>query len=141
MRTVLAMALAGMAGTAHAQEGGFDAHGFVPGPLEASVRDPITWVRPGVFFPGDVYVGVLGEYVRRPLVSVTTSESGGDLSEQAVIRDLAVADFVAGVAVHERLRLDLAMPVYAVSANEGGTLGPAPGDLRATVTGVFFRPD
>ncbi len=140
MRTLLVTALA-FASTANAQEQGFDAHGFVPGPVEATVRDPITWVRPGVFFPGDAYVAVIGEYVRRPLVAVTTSESGGDLSERALIRDLAVANIVGGVAFHERLRLDVAVPVYAVSANDGGVMGPAPGDVRSTLTGVFFRPD
>ncbi len=140
MRTFLVTVLA-FTSAANAQEQGFDAHGFVPGPLEATVRDPISWVRPGVFFPGDVYLGVIGEYVRRPLVAVTTSVSGGDLSERALIRDLAVANIVGGVAFHERLRLDVAVPVYAVSANDAGVMGPAPGDVRSTLTGVFFRPD
>ena len=139
MRSFIAIAI-GLASTAHAQEQGFDAHGFVAGPMEATVRDPIGWVRPGVFAPGDVYVGLLGEYARRPLVEVTTSGTGGVLSERALIRDLAVANVVAGVSVHERARIDVAFPVYLISANDRGFLGPAPGDVRATVTGVLFRP-
>src|SRR5690606_20018188 len=105
MRTILAIPI-GLAGTAHAQEGGFDAHGIAFGPLEADLRDPLTWVRPGVYAAGDAYGGLIGEYARRPLVEVTTSEAGGDLNERALIRDLVVANAVAGVAVHSRLRLD-----------------------------------
>ena len=139
MRTLIAI-VAALGGTAQAQEVGFDAHGISFGPLEADLRDPLTWVRPGVYAAGDVYGGVVGEYARRPLVEVTTSEAGGDLNETALIRDLAVANVVAGVAVHKRLRLDLSFPVYVLSTSESELAGPAPGDLRARLSTALLRP-
>jgi outer membrane protein OmpA-like peptidoglycan-associated protein len=142
LRAIFAIALAAV-GTARAQgvPGGFDAHGFVMGPLEADLRDPIGWVRPGVFHAGDAYAGLALEYARRPLVAITSAAASGPVLERALIRDLGVANAVAGVAAHQRARLDLAFPVYLVSAAPGQVLGPAPGDLRATVTAVALRPD
>jgi outer membrane protein OmpA-like peptidoglycan-associated protein len=129
------------AGTARAEDG-VDAHGFAFGPIEPDLRDPIGWVRPGAYWGGDVYAGLVAEYVRRPLVAVTTSETQGPLFQTAVIRDLATFDVLAGFTAHKRVRVDVAFPLHLLSYGAvDGLKGPAPGDVRATVSGVFLRPE
>lgn len=139
-------ALALLAGRSFAQEappgGGFDAHGFQLVAHDGDLRDPLAIQRPGAFVQGDWFLSGLAEYARAPLVRVVSAEAGGgeDLVEP-VVDNLVVLNLSGGVALHDRIRLDLKAPVYGLSTGPDlAADGPAMGDLRASAMLVGVRP-
>lgn len=124
------------------QDSGFDAHGFHLAAHDGDVRDPLVVQRPGAMTGGDFFLSVLGEYASAPLVLVSEAELSGDVVETPVLDHVVAANLSAGVAVHERLRFDLAAPVYATTTDPsvGQTFGPAPGDLRGSVMLLAISP-
>jgi outer membrane protein OmpA-like peptidoglycan-associated protein len=81
------------------------------------------------------------EYADAPLVEVRTSRDGS-VEERALIDDLVVANLSTGLAVHDRVRLDLAMP-YTFVARGRQELGVGDalfGDLRISSMVSVVRP-
>ncbi len=145
MRPVVMLLAFFASGSALAQqvdrEEGFDAHGFQLAAFDGDLRDPTTVHRAGRLTSGEWFLGGLLEYANAPLVAVTTA-ADGTKSATAVLDHLVVANFSGGVALHERVRLDAALPVYFVSVDgDRAPQGAALGDLRTTAMVAIVRPD
>jgi outer membrane protein OmpA-like peptidoglycan-associated protein len=131
-------------GVAHGQQaggaaGGFDAHGFQLAPHDGDLRDPLVVQRPGSLVAGDWFASGLVEYAKAPLVQVVVPDGGGPEEALPLVDNLVALNVSAGVALHERIRLDVKAPVYGVSTGTDlQAQPPAMGDLRlgATVLGV-----
>lgn len=121
---------------------GFDAHGFQVAPHDSDLRDPILVMRPGAWTQGDVFASVLGEYAESPLVQVSEADLSGQIVERPILDNLVTMNLSAGVAVHDRIRIEAKAPMYLVSANSvlEQTEGPAPGDARFSTTVLLVRP-
>jgi OmpA-OmpF porin, OOP family len=118
---------------------GLDAHGFHLAAHDGDVRDPLSIQRPGAFDQGDWFASGLAEYAYAPLVYEIASDRGAEA--RPIVDNLTTLNVAVGVALHERLRLDLLAPFYALSTGaDGGILGPATGDLRATMMVMALRP-
>ncbi len=124
---------------AWAQDGGIDAHGFVPAVMEPDRADPILVVRPDSAEGGDLAVGVMFEYANAPLVVHEDPEFGSDI-ERVVLGNFTALDLSVSAVPHERLRVDAVLPVILVSTNgKGAALPPALADLRARLVGLIFE--
>ena len=97
--------------------------------------------RPGAFTQWDSWFTSIFEYAEAPLVQVRTSRDGS-VEEIPVIDDLVVANLSTGLAVHDRVRLDLALP-YTLVARGREELGAGDGmfgDLRLGSMVSLIRP-
>jgi outer membrane protein OmpA-like peptidoglycan-associated protein len=134
-----------MASLAHAQGApteGFDSHGFRQVAHDGDLRDPLTVQRPGPFDGGDWWLSGLAEYARAPLVEVTEGSTPDDREIVPIVDNLVAMNLSAGVAPHERVRVDLLAPIYGLSTGVDETVsGPAMGDLRGALMLVAIRPD
>ena len=104
---------------------GFDAHGVVVVPQSSDVRDTVTLRRPSVGRSGQWSGSALLEYSERPLIA--TSSSG---VVTPILDDLFVANIGGRVFLHERISLDVAVPLVLGSRGEAAFSGPAAGDIR-----------
>ncbi len=122
-------------------EQGFDAHGFQLAAFDGDIRDPLYLHRPGRMTAGEWFLGGLLEYANAPLVKVTENQAG-ELTTQPALDHLVSLNLSGGVAVHHRLRFDVALPVHFASFDlDGGYQGALLGDLRATAMIAILRPD
>lgn len=110
-------------------QGGFNAHGFVPAPQDGDIRDGLILYRPGAMNSGEWFAGGLLEYANRPLVFVTES-SDGETVRTPALNHLAALHLTGGVAVHERLRFGAVVPFYFTSSSFDGPQGANLGDIR-----------
>ncbi len=122
---------------------GFDAHGFQLAAHDGDQRDPLVARRPGSFTQWDWFASGVAEYAKTPLVRLTRSEFGDDEPMVTpVVDNLVALNVSAGVAVHDRVRLDLKAPIYGLSTDRDlVVLGPAMGDLRGSATLIAVRPE
>jgi outer membrane protein OmpA-like peptidoglycan-associated protein len=134
-----------MASLAHAQDTpaeGFDSHGFRQVAHDGDLRDPLTVQRPGPFDGGDWWLSGLAEYARAPLVEVTEGATPEERQVDPIVDNLVAMNLSAGVAPHERVRVDLLAPIYGLSTGfDEAVMGPAMGDLRGALMLVALRPD
>jgi hypothetical protein len=139
---VVAAALA-LPGAALAQEeavSGFDGHGFRAAAVDADARDPLVVQRPGAFEGGAWFVGGLVEYADSP-VRVVTLDADGVSQYSNRLDNLMALNASGGVAVNERLRLDLSAPLYFASTGvDGGSQGAGLGDVRAAAMVSVLSP-
>ena len=112
--------------TATAQE--FDAHGFSVAPLDGDLRDSLSVERPGFMTAKDFYVGGVFEYAKAPLVQVF--EVADTTRTTTIVDNLVALNLSAGFTAHERVRLDVRMPVYFASFGPDGYQGVDTGVLR-----------
>ena len=121
---------------------GFDAHGFRLAAFTDDVRSPLALERPLRFSAWDVYAGGLFEYARQPLVLETVdAETGAMVSREAWLDNVFALNLSAGVAVHDRVRIDLSVPVYLYSSGIAGVAQGADfGDVRASAMVELIRP-
>lgn len=128
--------------TADAQEPAFpfDAHGFHLAAHDADLRDPLVVRRPGPFDQGDWFLSGLTEYASSPLVKVVATSEGEQI--EPIVGDVLAVNVSGGFAVHDRIRLDLTAPVYALttSGTDQELSGPALGDIRGTMLVTALRP-
>ena len=141
-------------GTSAAQEAnsaeGFNAWGFTVGAQDGDLRDPITFNRPGQINVAEWYAaGILG-FAKAPLYLV--EQTGEDTTRTAALDNVVGLDLAGGVAPIDRVRIDLAVPIFAASGGSFGSGGPAFGDLTAAAMvvpltfgtddegGIGFRP-
>lgn len=138
------MILASLIAFASAQDAppaGFDAHGFHLAAFDGDPRDPLGMPRAGAFSQGDFFVGLVYEYASAPLLLVEADADGNVLTTTPALDELSTLDISAGAAVFDRVRVDVALPVYVASTGFGGTPnGLHFGDLRATATLTALRP-
>lgn len=129
-------------GTALAQSandpGGLDAHGFALTAYDGDPRDPLTIQRPGRFAQGEWFAGGVLEYADRPLRFTYTTADGPVTAE--VLDDLLAFNVNGGAAVLDRLRLDVAVPLYFTSSSWDAPQGFAMGDVRAAAMVSLVRP-
>ncbi|MEZ4318953.1 MAG: OmpA family protein [Myxococcota bacterium] len=128
-RSLPALLLALFALPAFAQappQSGFDAHGFRLAAYDADPRDPLEVARPGRFAAQSWFVGGVFEYASQPLVFEPASGTVIELD------DLVAANVSAGYAPHERIRLDLLVPLFFYGEGKDGPVGLGLGDVRAT---------
>ncbi|MEZ4322832.1 MAG: hypothetical protein R3F61_35520 [Myxococcota bacterium] len=117
-----------------------DAHGFVLAAYDADPRDPLVVQRPGSFQAGNAFVGALFEYARTPLVAVDPDDG----ARVPLLDNLFALNISAGFAPHERIRFDVAAPLYGYTGLEldrTATTGFGVGDTRIAVMGVLLRPE
>lgn len=128
MRNAAAMWLTFLLTSAPAlAQDGFDAWTFEPAAQDGDIRDPITVNRPGEVNQLEWYAGGILGYANSPLRLVRVS---GDQETRAQTLDHVVAlDIGAGFAPVDRVRIDLAAPLFMTSSDADGTAGPALGDL------------
>ncbi len=118
--------LGGLALAQAPPDSGFDAHGFVLAAHDADARDPLVVARPGRFDAQSWFAGGVLEYASQPLVFATPD---GDVVE---LDDVVGLNASIGYAPHERVRLDIAMPLFFTAMGEEGPLGAGLGDIRAS---------
>lgn len=116
-------------------EGGFDAHGFRLAAHDADPRDPLVVARPGAFEAQSWFLSGLVEYASQPLVFQDTDGTTVKLD------DLLALNLSTGYAPHQRLRVDLALPVFLAAQGDARALGAGFGDLRATGMMVLAAPE
>jgi outer membrane protein OmpA-like peptidoglycan-associated protein len=119
---------------------GLDAHGFHLAAFDGDPRDLLEVYRPGRQHAWEFYASGLFEYAKAPL----SFESGpiGQTSTSAALDNLLAANLVAGITPHERVRVDVAWPLYILSTGPGGEVeGTAPGDLRASAMIGLLLPE
>lgn len=139
---MIGLATRGLAADTAPTDEGVDAHGFVLAALDGDVRDPLYLQRPGWFAAGDFFAGGVIEYAKSPLRRVTVDDAGTELEDLSFVNDLFGVDLSAGVAVHDRVRLDVTAPIFFVETAEGeGAQGAGFGDLRASAMVQVIRPD
>ena len=115
---------------------GFDAHNLHLAAMDGDARDPLLLQRPGALHQWNAFAGGVIEFADRPLV-----RHWSDGTESVVLDDVLALNLSAGVAVHDRVRLDLAAPVYAASSGlDGAANGASFGDLRLAATGILVAP-
>lgn len=120
---------------------GFDAHGFQLAAFDGDTRDLLWLHRPGRLTAGDWFVGGVFEYANSPLVAVVQTDDGS-LEGRAALNHIVAFNLSAGISVHDRVRLDLAFPLYFTSFGlDKQTQGFASGDVRATAQIAILRPD
>jgi outer membrane protein OmpA-like peptidoglycan-associated protein len=129
-----------LASLAKAQDvGGFDAHGFHLAAHDGDLRDPLAVQRPAPFSQGDWFVADLGEYASSPLVLTENVDDSPDT--EGVLTNVVAMNLSAGVALHDRIQVDLNAPVFLfTTGSDEAAGGPALGDLRATAMLVAVRP-
>lgn len=126
--------LLAIAGVSLAQDyQGLDAHGFKLTSLTSSTTAPLRVYQPQTFEAGDWYGGFVAEFAKEPL-TLGRREAMCEVVYYDGLDNLLAINLGAGVAVHERLRLELGLPVYALYSRDAefSSLDPAPGlgDLR-----------
>jgi outer membrane protein OmpA-like peptidoglycan-associated protein len=120
-------------------ESGFDAHGFHLAAFDGDARDPYSVFRPGRMQQWDFYAATLTEYAMRPLSF--TSGPAGDTTITPVLNHLVVENMVMGLTLHDRLRLDVGMPLYLYGQGPSGeALGTKIGDVRVGGMIALVRP-
>ncbi|MEL6342772.1 MAG: OmpA family protein [Myxococcota bacterium] len=132
------------ASTAHAQSaelGGIDAHGFNLVAFDGDLRDGLTVHRPGRFEAWDFFFGALGEYAESPLIFYYENRDGEIYDSEVALDNVYALNLDAGVSVHERVRLDVAAPLFFSSLGNAGSQGVDIGDLRASALVAIIRPD
>jgi len=134
MLTVLLL----LAGQAHAQAG-FDASGSLPAAQDGDARDPLLVLRPGRMLQGEGYGTALLELVKSPLVVVTTVD-GGQPTREAALDNVVALDLMGGYTLHERVRVDLAAPVFVASQSLGTGQGARFGDVRGSAQVMLVQP-
>ena len=135
-----AAALAGLALSPTASAQGVDSHGFDLVSLDADPRDLLTVSRPGAFQAGDWFAGGLFEYAEKPLVSETTLVDGSATTD-VVVDNLIALNAAFGAAVHDRVRLDVTVPLFLTSTGlSGGSQGAGLGDVKLGATVALLRP-
>lgn len=127
--------------TPTAQTVGFDAHGFNLAAYDGDPRDLLTVQRPGRFARGDWFVGGLFEFADAPLTFVTYNPANEEeLDREPALDDVFALNLSAGLAVHDRIRLDVAFPAYFASVDvKGSPQGVKLGDLRLAAMLALLR--
>lgn len=143
MALTVLFAAAGLPTLAHGQEvfaEGFDAHGFHPAAYDGDPRDGYSLLRPGRMNQWEFYTTALFEYASTPLSFV--SGPPGQTTMEPALSNLVVGNLAAGITPIDRLRLDVAMPLYILASGPGGdTLGTQIGDLRVGGMISILRPE
>jgi len=129
----------GVAPPAHAQDDGFDAHGFYLVGQDGDPRDFLGVRRPGRFEAGDWGFGGVVEYAHRPLVRVYSGEDGEVV--EPTLSHLFGVDLAAGMAVHDRVWIDVTAPVYFDIGDPEGSRGAGVGDVRLATLLAVVRPE
>lgn len=137
------LVLLSLSATAAAQDiapsEGFDGHALQLAALDGDPRDPLLLQRPGRFRGGEWFVGGVFEYARGLVVELE-EDADGDRTRRPWLDDAVGLNLSVGVAPHERIRLDLAMPLFFHSRGLDGPNGFDVGDLRATAMVALVRP-
>jgi outer membrane protein OmpA-like peptidoglycan-associated protein len=108
-----------------------DAHGFKMVAIDGDPRDLLTVDRPGEMHQMEWYAGGLFEYAKRPLVQVQVPQDGSATTTAVALDNLIALNVGGGVAVHDRVRLDLGVPLYFASTGVGDvSQGVGLGDIR-----------
>jgi OOP family OmpA-OmpF porin len=129
------------AGTEGGPPGGVDAHHLQLAAWDGDLRDPLLVQRAGRLHAWDAFGGGVLEYASRPLVRYEL-DAAGVARRSEIVDHLVTLNLNGGVALHERFRLDLAVPVYlgSVDANDRYQ-GVDLGDLRLTAMVPLVLPD
>lgn len=133
MRAMM-MTLALLPGLAAAQTG-LDAHDLYLAPQQGGA---FTVLSPTAFEKGAWYASGLFEYGNDVLVLHQVLDNGEE-REVTALGGLGALNLGAGYALHERVRLEIAMPVVPMSSGLDGSNGFALGDLRMGVTVPVFQ--
>lgn len=133
-----------LAGSAWAQDT-FDAHGFRLGAFDGDLRDPVQGLRPGRMNVSEWYAGGVLEFAKAPLVYVVPNQDGEIISRDVVLDNVLAANLAGGYTLHDRVRVDVGLPVYFASTgriDDGtGPQGAALGDLRLGAMIGLVRPE
>lgn len=131
MRSLVGLSLGALfVGSAQAQDEGFDAHGFSMTANDGDVRDPVTVVRGGSVHQGEFWLTGVVDVADDPLVRELSYADGRPTETQKLIDNLVALNLSAGVAVHDRLRIDIGVPLYLASSSDGASQGAGLGDIR-----------
>lgn len=126
MRSALVLLL--LPSLALAQDVGFDAHDLTLSANDGDVRDPLLVHRPDVLSRGSSWFAASYEYAHEPLVSYP---AGGDPRD--IVGSTHGLHLNMGAVVHERVRVDVAAPLFFNAMNERGSgTHAALGDIRLT---------
>jgi len=142
-----ALTTAALGAPAWAQDApdGFDAHDFYLAPQDGDPRDPLRAFRPGRFEQGDAYAAGAIEAADSVLRRVDETQAGSVeiIRRESEIRTMLTTNVAAGVAPHERIRLDAAAPtyMYTAGATPDATEPATVGDLRLSSQLAVLRPD
>lgn len=122
----------------------FNAHNLHVAAFDGDLRDPLLLVRPGRFRQWDWFAGGVLEYANAPLVRYEreADDPDGEIFRNEILDHVVALNLSAGVAFHERIRLDLAAPLFFASWDGNQQYqGVDFGDIRATATVPILLPD
>jgi outer membrane protein OmpA-like peptidoglycan-associated protein len=141
-RCVVVLALCGLAVGAQAQDAdAMDGHNFPVVGYDGDPRDPSGLVRAGSFKAGQWYAGGILEFAKAPVI-FQQRVGEGFADPVAVLDNVFALNVSAGAAVHKRIRLDAALPIYFASTGlDGESQGASVGDLRLASLVSVFRTD
>lgn len=136
----LSATLLGLAGEARAQEASYNAHNLHLAAFDGDLRDPLLVQRAGRLRQFDWFAGGVLEYANAPLVRYDIRTDGSQVRTE-VLDHVVALNLSAGVSLHERLRIDLAAPLFFASYDaEGNYQGVDFGDLRFTAMVPILMP-
>lgn len=119
-------------GVAWGGEGSFDAHAIKLNGAPDDVTGAATLRDPNFAKPGSAYATAALGFSDAPLVHVYEYLDGSwEATRQ--LDDVFALDLAGGFVVHERVRVELELPVVLSSRSDQGVAGPALGDARVTV--------
>jgi outer membrane protein OmpA-like peptidoglycan-associated protein len=128
------------ASPALAQDAGFDAHGFPMVANDGDPRDPLTVQRAGRMHAGEFWGTAVFELADDPLVRVLDYPDDRPNVTEKVIDSLATLNLSLGAAVHDRVRLDVGLPVFVSAVGVDGSMGGGLGDIRLGAMTSIVRP-
>ncbi|MFT7518331.1 MAG: outer membrane protein OmpA-like peptidoglycan-associated protein [Kiritimatiellia bacterium] len=122
---------------AHAQQ--VDAHGFDIAAQDGDPRDGLTVVRPGRMHQGEGYLHGLAEFANAPLVQIELNNDRRIVHK--FVDDVVGLNVGGGYTIHDRVRLDVSIPVYFASYGQDGYQGTNVGVTRLGGLVSVVRPE
>ena len=128
--------------TSISQDAGVNGHGLHIAAQDGDPRDTVIIQRPGIVYAGEFYAAALMEFAKGSLTEVRLPADGSDATQSPRLDNIWAAHLAGGVAVHDRIRLDLGVPLFfASSGRNGQAQGGGLGDLRFAVMTSILRPE
>lgn len=120
----------------------FDAHRLFLTAFDGDLRDPLLLNRPGRLTQWDWWVGGALEYDHANLVRYDVTDASGTITRTNLVDHVVALNMSAGVAFHERFRLDIAFPVYFASFDANDDYqGVNFGDIRLSALVPILIPN
>jgi outer membrane protein OmpA-like peptidoglycan-associated protein len=125
-----------------AQDTGVNGHGFQMIAQDGDPRDLLMVQRPGYFAAGEFFTTAMFEFTGESVTQVEAPSDGSAPIYSPRLANVFGVHLGGGVAVHDRVRLDLSLPLFFMSSGRNGQAqGGGLGDMRFSVAAALVRPE